>query len=123
MRLLTKICLSAWLFAHSHAICALTSERILGVEITTFGVTYQVKSNGCTTKDNFRIRALNSSPLQIELLRNKTDNCKITLALGTKISYTYAELGLKAGQKFRLTNFLAQNSQVPTSVAKNTAER
>jgi len=73
------------------------SGGILGYSLTSKGLTLQVESGGCLSKDNFEVRQLETFPIQISIVQVSIDFCEAYLPFGTSISYTYAELGLRSG--------------------------
>ena len=68
------------------------------------GFTIQVDSNGCTRKESFDLHLLESFPLQVHVTRKSEDQCRMYLAYGTQITYTYKELGLSSPQSFFILN-------------------
>lgn len=86
---------------------ATSVERILGVHYNSEGVTYQVASNGCTSKDSFQVTLRETSPVQVVLERQYEDMCRAFFIYGTEITFSYTELGLTAGEQFVIANPLA----------------
>src|SRR5687768_2489285 len=61
------------------------SEKLLGLTYDHEGITFQVRSGGCTKKDSFQIEVLETSPLQLNLVRVKDDFCRAIVSNGTLI--------------------------------------
>ena len=53
-----------------------------------------VASNGCTSKDDFKVDILESFPPQLAFYRTYEDYCEAYLPDGVTLTYTKAELGL-----------------------------
>jgi hypothetical protein len=79
-------------------------ESLLGVLFQRSGITFQVQSNGCTQKSDFRIEVIDSYPLQLHLIRIHPDPCDAYLPLGTRIYFKYGELGIVPGDALRVVN-------------------
>lgn len=88
-------------------------EELIGFGIDHSGITFQVKSGGCTKKDSFRFKFIKTELVQIQLVRTKVDNCEALLPFGTKINYSFEEIGLKSGQAFSIGNSLIGHYKVP----------
>ena len=82
-------------------------EELMGVMIRKNGITFQVKSSGCTSKEDFNVEVLESYPLQLRLIRSQPDFCDAYEPLGTRIKFNYRELGLTVGTQFSVINPLA----------------
>lgn len=82
-------------------------EPLMGLLIRRNAIIFQVLSNGCTAKDDFQLAVLESTPLQLRLIRLREDPCDAYLPLGTHIRFSYQELGIQRGDKFRVVNPLA----------------
>ena len=91
---------------------ASTVEPLLGLLIRRNGILFQVSSNGCTTKDDFQVEVLESFPLQLRLIRLQEDPCDAFRPLGTRIRFSYRELGIQRGDQLRVVNPLG-TVQVP----------
>lgn len=63
-----------------------------------------VGSNGCTDISSFEVRIEESQPASLSLVRRQPDLCKAIVAEGVRLSWTYEELGVKAGQAVRVMN-------------------
>lgn len=83
------------------------AERLLGLLIRRHAITFQVSSSGCTTKGDFQVQVLESLPLQLRLVRIEEDPCDAFLPLGTRVRFSYRELGLQPATQFRVVNPLA----------------
>ncbi len=79
-------------------------ERIYGMFIDPKGIVFQVSSNGCTVKKDFKVSIRESYPLQLELRRTRPDYCKGYIPYGRKILFTFKELGLNGGDQFVVSN-------------------
>lgn len=79
-------------------------EPLIGLLIRSEGILFQVASGGCTTKDDFKVEVLESYPLQLRLIRLQEDPCDAYLPLGTRIRFTFRELGINPGDLFRVVN-------------------
>jgi hypothetical protein len=82
----------------------------MGVTYDETGLTYQVQSGGCTSKANFELLQRESYPPQIVLVRKVFDACEAFVPYGTKITYTWAELGWQQSMPFVISNPLAQGN-------------
>lgn len=88
-------------------------EPLMGLLIRYGGIVFQVASSGCTTKDDFQVEVLESFPLQLRLIRLQEDPCDAYLPLGTRIRFSYRELGIKSGDQLQVVNPLGI-VEVPT---------
>lgn len=91
-------------FATGAAFAETTTEAIMGFTTDSDGVTFQVMSGGCTRKSDFQVMLLEVQPAQVLLKRVKMDGCEAYLPFGTKVTFSYSELGLGEGQEFRIGN-------------------
>jgi len=90
-------------------------EQLLGVSVDDSGITFQVASNGCTTRADFSFEVLevleSLSPMlpalehhhYITLHRNIPDNCETFVPLGTPIYISFEEMRIIFG-KFHVNN-------------------
>lgn len=90
-------------------------EQLLGVTVDERGISFQVASNGCTTKADFNIiveeRLIEKGPMLpafehhffLGAVRVKEDLCGQTVPYGTIIFKSFEELGIEYG-KFHITN-------------------
>lgn len=63
-----------------------------------------VGSNGCTEASSFEVRIKDVDPTELTLVRRAPDLCKALVNEGVTVSWTYAELGLEAGEPVRVLN-------------------
>ncbi len=91
---------------------AKSEESLLGLRVTSQGIAYYVYSGGCTKKSDFQVYALESYPVQLQLVRTRADHCKVLVPDGVKIFFSWDEIGLQAGMPFRVINPL-QSFTVP----------
>lgn len=63
-----------------------------------------VGSNGCTEASSFEVRIKDADPTELTLVRRAPDLCKALVREGVTVSWTYAELGLEAGEPVRVMN-------------------
>ena len=63
-----------------------------------------VGSNGCTEASSFEVQIKDSDPAELTLVRRTPDMCRALVPEGVTVSWTYAELGLEAGQPVRVLN-------------------
>jgi len=96
--------LSTMSFAYPNPQAPPTVEILRGLIANHKGFTVQVDSNGCTNKESFEILILESHPAQIQFLRKGEDMCRVHQPYGTKLTYTYAELGLTTPHSFSIIN-------------------
>jgi hypothetical protein len=83
-------------------------ESILGFNVDSKGLTYQVASGGCTKKSDFKLNILETHPAQLVLVRTKVDACEAYLPYGVKLEWTWQELGgLPKGAQLTVSNPLA----------------
>lgn len=83
-----------------------TSEKILGYQPSKHGITFQVQSGGCTTKESFIVDVQRATDgiAQVTLLRTRPDTCHPFLPMGVRFRMTYEELGLNPGERYRIVN-------------------
>ena len=81
-------------------------ERLLGFEYGPKGITFQVRSGGCTDKRDFDLVLSNSRPQSVRLYRTNSRMCRAAVPFGTKIHYTFKEIGLSQGEWFEVANSL-----------------
>ncbi|WP_313575562.1 hypothetical protein [Brevundimonas sp.] len=63
-----------------------------------------VGSNGCTEASSFEVQIKDADPAELTLVRRTPDMCRALVPEGVTVSWTYAELGLEAGQPVRVIN-------------------
>lgn len=81
-------------------------EVLLGVTYDTEGITFQVKSGGCTDQKHFELLVYESMPMTAELIRRTEDLCEAAVPFGKKIRFTYKELGLPKHTTIHLNNLV-----------------
>lgn len=80
-------------------------EAIHAAAFTADQALFQVSSNGCTSKADIEpVVRRTPDEAVITLRRIRPDNCRRHLIDGVQIEYTFAELGLEAGEKARVNN-------------------
>lgn len=79
-------------------------EELLGIQYGPQGLTFQVKSSGCTSKEDFSYVVFERSPMGLVLTRETLDLCEAHVPFGTKITFSYAELGFSPGAVFKVLN-------------------
>ncbi len=82
-------------------------EPLMGTIILKHTIGFQVASNGCTNKEDFKLEVLESHPIQLRLIRLREDLCDAYVPLGKGFLFTYRELGLSPGAQIRVVNPLA----------------
>lgn len=112
--------LSLWLgvlFASANVVAApeLPLEQLLGVNVREDGITFQVRSNGCTEKQHFqfqveeRLEPISSMLPAMEhhhyitVNRQIPDGCEMFVPFGTEIFMSFEELNIFFG-KFHVSN-------------------
>ena len=88
------------------AVPDVTQEKILGYQPAHTGIYFQVKSGGCTQREDFRVQSSkdDNGILQLTLLRVRPDTCHPFLPMGIRFKFTYEELGMTAGEPFTILN-------------------
>lgn len=79
-------------------------ESLLGLRVSSKGISYFVYSGGCTQKSDFQVYVLESYPVQLQLVRLKPDVCKVLVPDGVRIFFRWDEIGLQKGMPFRINN-------------------
>lgn len=73
-------------------------EVIRGMMISENGIIFNVDSNGCTIKEDFKVSVSKKDEQNIILLqRIREDLCRSYIPQGVKIFFTYEELGFDEG--------------------------
>lgn len=106
----TVLILGALLLAGQPLAAEERAEPLLGVS-TDFDagtITFEVASNGCTTRKDFRGDLRGET---LTLVRLRRDSCK-AMAQREKIVFKLAELGLSANKPFTLGNPLIVNENL-----------
>jgi hypothetical protein len=80
-------------------------EPVIGHFVTQGGVQVQVQSGGCTYKRQFTVKQeLREGVHQLAFVRLQQDPCRAYIPYGEIISFSFEELGLKAGDLFMMAN-------------------
>lgn len=82
-----------------------TEEALFGKMVTFAGLHIQVPSHGCTDKSSFKVIRENVAGIEVlTFLRVLSDECRALHPYGVVLTYSFEELGLKAGEAFALGN-------------------
>lgn len=93
----------------------LNEEQLLGARVDERGITFQVRSNGCTDKQHFDFMVIEQlepiSPMlpalehhhYITVKRVTADDCKALVPYGTEVFVSFEELHISFG-KFHINN-------------------
>ncbi len=82
-----------------------TLESLYGDFYNQSGVSIQVFSGGCTSKDSFAVQKQNSRGVAlIYFYRIKPDLCKAFFRYGMILNFTYEDLGLQYRDRFKIMN-------------------
>lgn len=84
-----------------------SAEPILGMTYAPSGLEFQVRSTGCTGKDDFVVQRLSppsQTTSQLLLIRIVEDFCDAYVPFGVRISFSYQELGLEENDTFTVLN-------------------
>lgn len=99
--------------AGAQAVSGPQMEHLLGFEYGPEGLTFQVNSGGCSNKDSFVLIQKESYPLGVSLKRIRPDFCDAYLPFGTKLTYTWEELGWSTGEvRFIIENPLVSEYRI-----------
>ncbi|MFE9084820.1 hypothetical protein ACQKKG_08565 [Brevundimonas sp. NPDC003935] len=79
-------------------------EAVRKVDFDGQRLTVVVGSNGCTEASSFEVKIKDADPTELSLIRRTPDLCKALVREGVVVSWTYAELGVKAGEQVRVLN-------------------
>ncbi len=83
-------------------------ENILGIEMVDDKLNIRVHSNGCTSKESFKVNVIKGftglPPYILEVYRVKPDWCRMYVPNGIVLEYTLAELGIEPNADFHLSN-------------------
>lgn len=79
-------------------------EPLYGMEYRPGGMAFQVRSTGCTDESYFEFQVAKTNPKQVYLIRTKQDPCDAVETWGTWVEYSYEEMGISSGDKFRIAN-------------------
>lgn len=99
-------------------ICALATsaygsqeEVLRGFNFDENGVYFRVYDGGCTQKSHFFVDLRFESTIPVlTLWRTYPDICGGSLRNNTVITFTFAELGLSRGQRFKVGNIVGELS-------------
>ena len=86
------------------------AEPVLGLIYSGEGLEFQVRSTGCTEKAHFVVQRLSPESqisTQLLIIRVIPDYCDAYVPFGTRLSYSYEELGLEENESFTLLNPLS----------------
>jgi len=126
MKIFTTLCLFLLLFVMSSSLALAgkgghqedldpleiegRAEPILGLIYSGEGLEFQVSSTGCTEKAHFVVQRLSPEGQigsQLLLIRVVPDYCDAFVPFGTRITFSYEELGLEENESFTLLNPLS----------------
>lgn len=79
-------------------------EELLGVAIDAEGVTFQVRTGGCTRPEHFRVQRFSGAPTQLLLTRIVEDRCEALFPYGTTFKLSYGQLRLDDQETFVVLN-------------------
>ena len=84
-----------------------SAEPILGMIYAPGKLEFQVRSTGCTEKDDFVVQRFSlpsQTTPQLLLVRTVEDFCDAFVPFGVRISFSYEELGLEGEDRFTVLN-------------------
>jgi len=81
-----------------------TSETLRAFRFEGGALIARVDSNGCTSAADFAVELDGDAPVEATLIRRSPDNCKALVPDGVELRWSYADLGLDAGQAVRMRN-------------------
>jgi hypothetical protein len=80
-------------------------EPLMGYTYDIDGLAFQVSTGGCTSKDNFLVKQnMSGGYRNLVVYRTAEDPCLGYFPFGTMIYYSYDELNIEPGQKFKIAN-------------------
>ncbi len=80
-------------------------EPLMGHFTTQGGVQIQVYSGGCTWKKHFEVtQEMNEGKIRLSFYRKAVDPCRAYIPYGEILTFSFEELGLKAGDVFEIAN-------------------
>ena len=80
-------------------------EPLLGFRLRSRGVSFVVRSSGCTEKADFVVDVEESGGVhELRLRRIVPDPCQAVVPSGMRIRYSYRELELRPGDEVRVVN-------------------
>lgn len=85
---------------------ALASPQLvlMGLTYDSQTITIQVPTGGCTSKETIGLTLDRTSPMEGAFFVKIPDECKGLFPNGVKLTYTFAELGLKTGDRLVIKN-------------------
>lgn len=98
----------------SIALTQTSAEEIFGYLPTNSGVSFQVKSGGCTHNKDFIFELRRDQffrVVDLTIVRVRPDFCFGYLPMGVKLTFSYEDLSLVQGEKFLVVNPI-RNPQV-----------
>lgn len=93
-------------------------EAILGSVVGRRGIFFQVASSGCTKKADFEVLVLEGPVVRVALSRAEPDPCDASVPFGTRIPFSYAEMGLRP-----LEEVVVANPRAPVTVPHHRLRR
>jgi len=83
-------------------------EPLMGFLRDANGISFQVFSGGCTSKEDFSVKEKTADGIAaLALYRLKPDYCSARYPYGVIITFTYQELGIGPGERFSVLNHLS----------------
>lgn len=80
-------------------------EPLMGHFVTQGGVQIQVPSGGCTWKKHFQVtQEFKDGVHHLAFVRLQQDPCRAYIPYGEILTFSFEELGLKAGDRFMMAN-------------------
>lgn len=84
-------------------------ERVYAVHRDTDGLSVRVRSNGCTSASSFSVSTVQQGDRkEVTLVRTQPDYCRALLRDGVAIKWTWAQLGVAAGDEVIVRNPLSE---------------
>ncbi len=100
-----KLILLVGLFLLTSNAKASGQEILMGYIYDQSGITLQVATGGCTKKDSFQVRKeILNSQFILTFYRRQPDTCLALFRYGTRIRFSYEELGLGFQPRFKIRN-------------------
>ena len=93
-----------------------TAEQVLGFMIDDIGISFQVETSGCTSKADFRVKLTWAEPRHLDLIRVRPDPCDAVIPYGTRIFFSWEEMGLKLGDWWEIGNRLHSPLAAPLDI-------
>ncbi len=89
-------------------------ESLMGHFTTQGGVHIQVYSGGCTWKKQFEVKQeVSDRRVHLTFIRKAVDPCRAYIPYGEILTFSFEELGLKAGDAIEI-----QNPEIATQVSR-----